>query len=82
MVARLKLKGIDGRRPPGVEPAALLDTTRENSQGPDIVRIDRLIATPSKEGSRRANDPILTQGARDKKQQHRPSMSCIWNEYF
>jgi len=24
MVARLKLKGIDGRAPPGVEPAALL----------------------------------------------------------
>jgi len=23
MVARLKLKGIDGRAPPGVEPAAL-----------------------------------------------------------
>jgi hypothetical protein len=26
MVARLKLKGIDGRAPPGVEPAALLKT--------------------------------------------------------
>jgi len=25
MVARLKLKGIDGRAPPGVEPAALLN---------------------------------------------------------
>jgi len=37
MVARLKLKGIDGRAPPGVEPAA-----RENLPGPDIVRIDRL----------------------------------------
>jgi hypothetical protein len=27
MVARLKLKGIDGRAPPGVEPAALLIIT-------------------------------------------------------
>ena len=44
MVARLKCKGIDGRAPPGGEPAALLDTTRENPPGPDIVRIDRLIA--------------------------------------
>ena len=44
MVARLKLKGIDGRTPPGVEPAAQLDSTRENSPSPDIVRIDRLIA--------------------------------------
>ncbi len=42
MVARLKLKGIDGRAPPGVEPAAQFDTTRENLPGPDIVRIDRL----------------------------------------
>ena len=44
MVARLKLKGIDGRAPPGVEPAAQFDSTRENLPGPDIVRIDRLIA--------------------------------------
>ena len=44
MVARLKLKGIDGRAPPGVELAAQFDSTRENSPGPDIVRIDRLIA--------------------------------------
>ncbi len=44
MVARLKLKGIDGRAPPGVEPAAQFDPTRENLPGPDIVRIDRLIA--------------------------------------
>ncbi len=42
MVARLKLKGIDGRAPPGVEPAAQFDPTRENLPGPDIVRIDRL----------------------------------------
>jgi hypothetical protein len=42
MVARLKLKGIDGRAPPGVEPAAQFDSTRENLPGPDIVRIDRL----------------------------------------
>ncbi len=42
MVARLKLKEIDGRAPPGVEPAAQFDPTRENLPGPDIVRIDRL----------------------------------------
>ncbi len=42
MVARLKLKEIDGRAPPGVEPAAYFDPTRENLPGPDIVRIDRL----------------------------------------
>ncbi len=42
MVARLKLKGIDGRAPPGVEPAAQFDPTRENLPGPDTVRIDRL----------------------------------------
>jgi hypothetical protein len=43
MVARLKLKGIDGRAPPGVEPAAQLDSTPENSPGQDTRRIDRLI---------------------------------------
>ena len=42
MVARLKLKEIDGMAPPGVEPAALFDSTRGNLQGPNIVRIDRL----------------------------------------
>ena len=30
MVAKLKLKGIDGRAPPGVEPVAQFDSTREN----------------------------------------------------
>ena len=44
MVARLKLKGIDGRAPPGVELAAQFDSTRENLPGPDMMRIDRLIA--------------------------------------
>ena len=44
MVAKLKLKGIDGRAPPGVEPAAQFDSTREISPGPDTGRIDRLIA--------------------------------------
>ena len=47
MVARLKLKGIDGRAPPGVEPAAYFDSTRGNFSGPDIVRIDILIAFSS-----------------------------------
>ena len=36
MVARLKLKGIDGRAPPGVEPAAQFNSTRENSPGSDV----------------------------------------------
>ena len=44
MVAKLKLKGIDGRAPPGVELAAQFDSTRENLPGPDIGKIDRLIA--------------------------------------
>ena len=44
MVAKLKLKGIDGRAPPGVEPAALCGSTRGDSPGPNIVRIDRLLA--------------------------------------
>ena len=43
-VANLKHKGIDGRAPPGVEPVAQFDSTRENLPGPDIVRIDRLRA--------------------------------------
>ena len=47
MVARLKRKGIDGRAPPGVEPAAYFDSTRGNFRGPDIVRIDILIAFSS-----------------------------------
>jgi hypothetical protein len=38
MVARLKLKGIDGRAPPGVELAAQFDSTREILPGPDIGR--------------------------------------------
>lgn len=44
MVARLKLKEIDGRAPQGVEFAAQFDSTRENLPGPDTSRIDRLIA--------------------------------------
>jgi len=44
MVARLELKGIDGRLPPGVEYAAQFDPTRENSPGSDNRRIDRLKA--------------------------------------
>ena len=44
MVARLKLKGIDGRAPPGVEPAAQFDSTRGNLPGQDARRIDRLKA--------------------------------------
>ena len=42
MVARLKLKGIDGRAPPGVEPAAQFDSTREILPESNIVMIDRL----------------------------------------
>ena len=44
MVAKLKLKGIDGEAPPGVEPVAQFDSTRETSPGPDTRRIDRLTA--------------------------------------
>jgi len=44
IVARLKLKGIDGRLPPGVECAVQFDSTREISPGPNYVRIDRLKA--------------------------------------
>lgn len=44
MVARLKLKGIDGRAPPGVELAAQFDSTRGILLGSDVERIDRLNA--------------------------------------
>ena len=44
MVARLKLKGIDGRAPPGVEPTAEFDSTQEILPGPEIAKIDRLRA--------------------------------------
>ena len=40
-VTTLKLEGIDGRAPPGVEPAASLDSARENSPGLNTARIDR-----------------------------------------
>ena len=43
MVARLKLKGIDGRALPGVESAAQFNTTRENLPGQYNYRIDSLI---------------------------------------
>jgi len=39
MIAKLKLKGIDGRAP-----AAEFDSTREISPDPDTARIDRLRA--------------------------------------
>ena len=44
MVARLKLKGIDGRTSPEVEHAAQFESTRKILSSPDIARIDRLIA--------------------------------------
>ena len=44
MVAALKLEGIDGRAPPGVELAVQLASPRRNSPGLGTVRIDRLIA--------------------------------------
>ena len=37
-------------------------------------------ATTSKEGSRRANYPILTQGGSDKKYQYEASTSSNWHE--
>jgi len=42
MVARLKLKGIDGRAHNGVELAAQFDSTRENLPGQDWRKINRL----------------------------------------
>ena len=36
MVAMLKLEVIDGKAPPGVEPAAKFDSTREHSPGSDV----------------------------------------------
>ena len=47
MVARLKLKGIEGRALPGVKLAASLDLTRENSPGQGAARIHRFIALSS-----------------------------------
>ena len=47
MVTSLKREAIDGRAPPGVEPAAFFDSTRENSPGQDTARIHRLIALSS-----------------------------------
>ena len=44
MVARLKLKGIDGRAPQDVDSVAEFDSTQEGLLGPDIGTIDRLIA--------------------------------------
>ena len=41
----------------------------------------RETATTSKEGSRRANYPILTQGGSDKKYQYEAILSCNWNEH-
>ena len=38
------------------------------------------MATTSKEGSRRANYPILTQRGSDKEYQYRAMLSCNWNE--
>ena len=37
-------------------------------------------ATTSKEGSRRVNYPILTQGGSNKKYQYKAYMFCNWNE--
>ncbi|ELR04250.1 hypothetical protein VC83_00303 [Pseudogymnoascus destructans] len=53
MVARLKLKEIDGKAPPGVESAAKFDSTRGNSPGPDTIRIntlDGVTANPTPDG--------------------------------
>ena len=40
----------------------------------------RETATTSKEGSRRVNYPILTQGGSDKKYQYKAFLLCNWNE--
>ena len=44
IVARPKLKVIDGRAPPWLQPVAQFDSTREKLPGPHIVRIDRFIS--------------------------------------
>jgi hypothetical protein len=44
MVARLKLKGTNGRASPVIENVALYDSTRGKLPDPDIARIDRLRA--------------------------------------
>ena len=44
MVARLKLKGIDGRAPQDVDSVAQFDSTLESLSGLDIGTINRLIA--------------------------------------
>ena len=41
----------------------------------------KMMTTTSKEGSRRANYPILTQGGSDKKYQYEALLSCNWNEH-
>ena len=41
----------------------------------------RATATTSKEGSRRANYPILTPGGSDKINQYKASMFCNWSEW-
>ena len=42
MVTRLKLNGIDGKTPLGVESAAEFDSTRKNLPDPYIMMIDIL----------------------------------------
>lgn len=44
MVAKLKLKGIDGGSPPGMELAVQFDSTQRTLPGQDTGRIDRLRA--------------------------------------
>ena len=44
MVAKLKLKGIDGRAPPEVERTAQFDSTPKILPVPDHDRIDRCIS--------------------------------------
>jgi hypothetical protein len=44
MVARLKLKGTNGRASPVTETVALFDSTWGKLPGPDIARIDSLRA--------------------------------------
>ena len=44
LVARLKLRGIDGRASPGVGPAAFFDATRGHLPRPDVGRTERLLA--------------------------------------
>ena len=62
MVARLNLKGIYRKAPPGMEPAAYFDSTRGNVSSPNMQTTDRWIELFDSMGS--GAWPFLTGGVR------------------